>query len=231
MADIFISYSKARIAEASELAGELGDLGYDLWWDTSLVLTGSFGEEIDRHLDAAKAVIVIWSPESVRSKWVRSEVYHADREEKLVNAHTSETCDHSRSIPKPGDITHSVSLDDIRALVGALDRLNVPRSGGVARTVPESAGSVSIKEADDRLFAEVEHRAEKAFLLRMSRPEAFVERHELSESAVLAEHIPPGHQPKAVQAKGRTFWQNIRHKQHSPPETYGPDDDFQMSHS
>ena len=59
MADIFISYSKARGAEAAELAKELADLGYDVWWDTSLLPTGSYGAEIDRQLDAAKAVIVI----------------------------------------------------------------------------------------------------------------------------------------------------------------------------
>ena len=34
MADIFISYSKTRGVEAAELAGELGDLGYNVWWDT-----------------------------------------------------------------------------------------------------------------------------------------------------------------------------------------------------
>ena len=59
MADVFISYSRARSVEAAELAAELADLGYDVWWDPSLLPTGSFGAEIDRQLDAAKAVIVV----------------------------------------------------------------------------------------------------------------------------------------------------------------------------
>src|SRR5262245_31553271 len=95
MADAFTSYSKARAAEARALAGELGYLGYDVWWDTSLLPVGSFGAEIDRQLDAAKAVIVIWSPESIRSKWVYAEAEHADRPEhdKLVNARTADVND------------------------------------------------------------------------------------------------------------------------------------------
>ena len=101
MADVFISYSKTRGAEAAELAAELGDLGYHVWLDTSLLPTGLFGETIDRELDAAKAVVVIWSPESVRSKWVKSEAGHGDRQNKLVNTHTADIADPQSHIPKP----------------------------------------------------------------------------------------------------------------------------------
>lgn len=154
MADIFISYSKARVAEATELAAELADLGYEVWWDTSLLPTGSFGAEIDRQLDAARAVIVIWSPESIRSKWVRSEAAHADRLDKLVNTHTDGIAP-ATQIPKPFDQTHSVALDNIRTIVAALDALQVPRSGGSVLAAEPSV-TLSAAAADDRLFAEVE---------------------------------------------------------------------------
>ena len=157
MADVFISYSKARSVEAAELASELADLGYDVWWDTSLLPTGSFGAEIDRQLDAAKAVIVIWSPESLRSKWVRSEASHGDRQDKLVNTHTADP-GVVAGIPKPLDLIHSVGLDNIRAIVGALDRLGVPRSRGTTLPPPVAA-PVSAADADHRLFAEVEKAA------------------------------------------------------------------------
>jgi hypothetical protein len=132
MADVFISYAKARAAEAKALAGELTDLGYDVWWDSSLLPVDSIDAEIDRQLDAAKAVIVIWSPESIRSRWVYAEAEHADRPEhqKLVNTRTADLTDPTRQIPKPFGRIHAADLDNIRALVGALDRLNVPRSGG-----------------------------------------------------------------------------------------------------
>jgi len=157
MADIFISYSKARSVEASELASELIDLGYDVWWDTSLLPTGSFGAAIDRQLDAAKAVIVIWSPESLRSKWVRSEASHGDRQDKLVNTHTADP-GVVAGIPKPLDLIHSVGLDNIRAIVGALDQLGVPRSRGTTPP-PSITMPVTGTDADKRLFAEVEKAA------------------------------------------------------------------------
>ena len=156
MADVFISYSKARGAEAADLAAELGDLGYSVWWDPGLLPTGSFGVTIDRELDAAKAVVVIWSPESVRSKWVRAEAQHGDRQDKLVNTHTAEVSDPESQIPKPFNQTHSVGVDNVRAIVAALDALNVPRSGGKHPPTPPVAPADSVADADDRLFTEVE---------------------------------------------------------------------------
>jgi TIR domain len=155
MTDVFISYSKIRRTEAAELARELSDLGYYVWWDTRLLPTGSYGAAIDRELNAAKAVIVIWSPESVRSKWVRSEAEHADQQDKLVNTHT-DVDDPRTLIPKPFNQIHSVAIDDIRAIVSALDALNVPRSGGKATPEPAVEPAGSVADADDRLFAEVE---------------------------------------------------------------------------
>jgi formylglycine-generating enzyme required for sulfatase activity len=156
MADVFISYSKTRGTEAAELAGELGDLGYNVWWDTRLLPTGSFGATIDHELNAARAVIVIWSPESVRSRWVRSEAEHGDRQDKLVNTHTPELDDPGSQIPKPFGQTHSVGIDDIRAIVAALGVLNVPRSGGKGIPAPLVAPAASVADADDRLFDEVQ---------------------------------------------------------------------------
>ncbi|MCB1509571.1 MAG: SUMF1/EgtB/PvdO family nonheme iron enzyme [Hyphomicrobiaceae bacterium] len=153
MADVFISYSKARKAEAQALAGDLAELGFDVWWDTSLVPTGTFTDEIDRQLDAATAVIVIWSPEAAKSKWVRSEAGHADRQEKLVNALTGGLA--PIGIPKPFDQIHAVACDDIRSIVRALDQLGTARS--IAPAEPEDVPAPeAVAEADDRLFAEAE---------------------------------------------------------------------------
>src|SRR5215211_3781592 len=156
MADVFISYSKTRGAEAAALAGELGDLGYNVWWDTRLLPTGSFSTTIDRELNAAKAVVVIWSPESIGSKWVRSEAEHGDRQDKLVNTHTSEIHDPGSQVPKPFNQTHSVGIDNMRAIVAALDALNVPRSGAKGTSTPFLAPAENVADADDRLFGEVE---------------------------------------------------------------------------
>lgn len=161
MTDVFISYSKSRAAVAASIANELRDLGFVVWWDTSLLPTGSFGSAIDRELDAAKAVVVVWSPEAARSKWVYSEAQHADRQEKLVNCHTAEIVDPSFQIPKPFGAIHSVGVDDIRAIVKALDSLKVPRSRQMGITsIEETEPSNRLQSTDDKLFAEVQSKGD-----------------------------------------------------------------------
>src|SRR5262249_8539694 len=83
VADIFISYSKQHPQPPRDLAAYLEREGYSVWWDTNLLAGEIFREVIDRELNAAKAVIVIWTRESVRSDWVLAEADQADRHGKL----------------------------------------------------------------------------------------------------------------------------------------------------
>ena len=73
MADVFISYRKADRASAEALAKALKIENLDVWWDTALETGQTFDEKIQGALEQAKAVIVIWSKESVKSDWVRAE--------------------------------------------------------------------------------------------------------------------------------------------------------------
>lgn len=73
MADVFISYRKADRARAEALANALKIENLDVWWDVALETGQTFDEKIQAALEQAKAVIVIWSKESVKSDWVRAE--------------------------------------------------------------------------------------------------------------------------------------------------------------
>ncbi|MEL6317543.1 MAG: toll/interleukin-1 receptor domain-containing protein, partial [Pseudomonadota bacterium] len=84
MADVFISYARADEAFAERLAKRLEALGLSVWWDRRLLPGDDWELAIEEAIDAAKAVIVIWSQESVRSKPVRAEARRADRRDKLV---------------------------------------------------------------------------------------------------------------------------------------------------
>src|SRR5215470_3459878 len=77
MADIFISYSKTSRAHAEQLADDLRHKGFTVWYDTGLVAGDSFREVITSELAQARAAIVIWTPESVKSDWVCSEASRA----------------------------------------------------------------------------------------------------------------------------------------------------------
>jgi TIR domain len=118
MADIFISYSKVDRAEAVKLSAYLETLGYSVWWDHSLTSGEEYRDAIVVELAKARAVIVIWSPASVRSDWVRSEAGRANADRKLIPVRTGGV--DYKDIPPPFDVLHTEpagNLDNLRAAV------------------------------------------------------------------------------------------------------------------
>ena len=73
MADIFISYKREDRDWAEALSHALEEQGWTTWWDTSLHAGESFDFAIERELDAAKCVVVLWSKTSIKSRWVVAE--------------------------------------------------------------------------------------------------------------------------------------------------------------
>jgi hypothetical protein len=70
MSDIFISYAKTDHALALRLSAFLEAEGWTVWWDKSLGVADLYRDEIMKQLAAARAVITIWSPSSIKSDWV-----------------------------------------------------------------------------------------------------------------------------------------------------------------
>src|SRR5215213_9258502 len=130
--DIFLSYARLDQPTARIFAACLRDEGFSVWWDASLHSGETFDEVIERNLKESKAVVVLWSPASVASRWVRAEATLADRRNKLVPA-MIEPCDR----PIIFELTHAAELSDwdgdtsdprwrtfvqdLRRLVGAQD--------------------------------------------------------------------------------------------------------------
>lgn len=73
MADVFISYSSKDRERAHVLANALLGLGLSVWWDREIITGQTFDEIIERELELAKSVVVLWSLASVDSEWVKSE--------------------------------------------------------------------------------------------------------------------------------------------------------------
>ena len=73
MNDIFISYDSADRAVAQKFADALEARGWSVWWDREIPLGKSFDQVIEEELNAARCVIVLWSKESVSSRWVKTE--------------------------------------------------------------------------------------------------------------------------------------------------------------
>ena len=127
MADVFISYSQQRRDLTKNLASALQKSGYEVWWDESLKGGQRFDDEIRHELDKAGAVIVIWTPESVTSRYVLMEAGIAYGWSKLITSHAPEF--DMRLIPSPFIGLNSVLVTDRQKVRSALDALKVKPTG------------------------------------------------------------------------------------------------------
>lgn len=91
MADVFISYARSDEKVARRLATMLQNTGYSLWWDADLPAHRSYSDEIESQLRDAKAVVVLWSKNAIKSQWVRAEADSARNDRKLVQLSTDGT--------------------------------------------------------------------------------------------------------------------------------------------
>ena len=77
MADIFVSYSRTDKATVAPLVAALEAQGWSVWWDPEITPGDEFDKLIGAELENAHAVVVVWSPASVESRWVKGEARDA----------------------------------------------------------------------------------------------------------------------------------------------------------
>ncbi len=73
MADLFISYAREDKPRAEALANALTGLGYEVFWDSEIPPGKSWADYLEGKLRQCKAMLVLWSNQSVGSQWVREE--------------------------------------------------------------------------------------------------------------------------------------------------------------
>ncbi|MFO1392164.1 MAG: TIR domain-containing protein [Steroidobacteraceae bacterium] len=80
MADVFVSYSRGDKARVAPLVAALEGQGCTVWWDPAITPGQEFDRLIAEQLAHASAVVVVWTQDSVASRWVRGEAREgADR--------------------------------------------------------------------------------------------------------------------------------------------------------
>ena len=84
ISDIFISYKREEQPIARKLADALEGQGWSVWWDPKLRAGEHFDDVIEKALNEAKCVVVMWSERSVQSRYVRDEATYALDRDKLV---------------------------------------------------------------------------------------------------------------------------------------------------
>ena len=115
-----------RFAEGFEAAG------LEVWWDQALRSGEAYDKVTEAALRGAKAVVVLWSPRSVDSRWVRAEATIAERTGRSVPAKIepcdlpvmfglTQTADLSQWQGAADDKAWLAFLGDVRRMVGKDD--------------------------------------------------------------------------------------------------------------
>ncbi|MBU6421083.1 MAG: TIR domain-containing protein [Gammaproteobacteria bacterium] len=107
MADVFVSYARADKARVAPLVAALEAKGWSVWWDPEISPGKEFDDEIDGELQAAAAVLVVWTPTSVASRWVRGEARDAAERGILVPVRFEQA-----RLPIDVRAIHTTDLDD-----------------------------------------------------------------------------------------------------------------------
>ncbi len=84
MTDVFISYASEDRESAFKVASALEARGCSVWWDRKIKAGQTFDQVIERELETAKSVVVLWSARSISSEWVKNEAAVAAQRGVLV---------------------------------------------------------------------------------------------------------------------------------------------------
>ena len=86
MAEIFLSYCNTDRDLARKLVSSLETEGISVWWDDRLTPVEQWDRLIEKEIRAANTVLVLWTPQSVESDWVRIEANFGRDQKKLLQA-------------------------------------------------------------------------------------------------------------------------------------------------
>ncbi len=86
MSDVFLSYATGDREVARTLAAALQVEGWSVWWDRDIRVGQAYDQVIERELDSARCVVVLWSAASIASEWVKNEAASAAERGVLVPA-------------------------------------------------------------------------------------------------------------------------------------------------
>jgi formylglycine-generating enzyme required for sulfatase activity len=84
MADLFISYKREDRERVSDFVQHVESAGFSVWWDQHITPEGEWDDTILEELEAASAVVVLWTEASIKSKWVRTEAHFGSKFKKLI---------------------------------------------------------------------------------------------------------------------------------------------------
>lgn len=108
MSNVFVSYSHKDRERVRPIVAQLEAQGLSVWWDRNVVPGQKWEEEINFHLKDCRAVLVVWTKNSVDSDWVQKEADAGLQIDALVSIQLDE---HSIApLPRSFDHIHAADL-------------------------------------------------------------------------------------------------------------------------
>jgi TolB-like protein/tetratricopeptide (TPR) repeat protein len=151
MADVFVSYARSDKARVAPLVAAIEAQGWSVWWDPEIDPGQEFDSLIAAELKAAAVVLVVWTPASVRSRWVRGEAREGADRGILVPVRFQ-----GASLPIDTRALHTTDLDDwgedprssqaqevLRAVGAIIERERAPKPASAS---PDPVPSASATE-------------------------------------------------------------------------------------
>jgi peptidoglycan hydrolase-like protein with peptidoglycan-binding domain len=151
MVEVFISYKREEREAVTTLADRLRALRLAVWWDADLTHGAGFDEEISTQLQAARCVLVCWTPAALASEWVRGEAAMAHGQGKLVACFLEPTTlTPPFNLHQTEDLMRWAGQDDdpgwIRLLEAIGERLSRPGLASYAQAMAPGASVQTLRD-------------------------------------------------------------------------------------
>jgi adenylate cyclase len=62
MADVFVSYARTDKPRVAPIVAAIEAQGWSVWWDPEIAAGQQFDDQIEKELNAARCVVVVWTP-------------------------------------------------------------------------------------------------------------------------------------------------------------------------
>ncbi|MFT3799747.1 MAG: DUF4062 domain-containing protein [Burkholderiaceae bacterium] len=89
--EVFLSYAHEDVGIAESISERIGREKWSVFWDRTIPVGFTWDQIVEEALDAAKCVVVLWSPASRNSEWVRIEATEGAERQILAPALIAET--------------------------------------------------------------------------------------------------------------------------------------------
>jgi TolB-like protein len=142
MADVFVSYSRRDKARVAPLVAAIEASGWSVWWDPEIVPGQEFDRQIDAELKIASAVLVVWTADSVQSRWVRGEARDGADRDILVPVRFD-----AANLPIDVRAIQTIDLDDSGTGAGTRQTQEMLRALGNLIARRRASGSEAAKSA------------------------------------------------------------------------------------